>query len=185
MPNVPAFLTGNPNNMIDIKKAIKASSKILNIFLNVRVDGFTNPGTIIDIGTKYLVIIDALEKMGYRCNLYSGIANETYGNHSCLMVKIKTDKEPLNLKKICFTIANPAMQRRLKFRWQEVNDGDFDFTNRGYGGPEQECYIQKILSKELRDNFMIWQYEDDAGSNVETIINNLEKKGIKIKNEDN
>lgn len=183
VPNVPAFLIGNPRNMLDIKKN-KTSSRILNIFLNIRVGGGISSDFVLEMGTKYLVVLDALEKMGYRCNLYSGVANEDDGNYSCLMVRIKTDKEPLNLKKICFTIAHPSMQRRLKFKWMEVNDGDHNFTY-GYGGHASESTIKKFIDTELRDNFMIWNYEDfSSSSTIEDILKKLEEKGIKIKEED-
>lgn len=179
VPNVPNMMIGSPFTMINNKKD-GLSQKVINIFLNVRVNSWTDGDDVIKIGTKYLNVIDILEKRGYRCNLYSGVANSEYGDkHCCLMVRVKTDREPLNLKKICFTIANPAMQRRLKFKWMEVNDGP-DFTG-GYGKAEENSYIKNLLEKELKDNFVIWNYEDDNKSkSIEKIVSDLKKNGIDI-----
>lgn len=180
LPNVANFLIGVPKNMIDIEKT-KTSQRIINIFLNIRVDGWTSSEEIVKIGVKYLTVIDVLEKIGYRCNLYSSVANRESGYYSYLMVRVKTDKEPLNLKKICFTIAHPSMQRRIKFKWMEVNDFHYDFTNSGYGGCVNISTIKETIEKKLRDNFIIWTYESNAQSkSVEQIIQDLEKDGIKI-----
>lgn len=179
IPNVPNMMVNSPLTMINIKKD-GLSQRVVNIFLNVRVSSWVDGDDVIKIGLKYLNVIDILEKRGYRCNLYSGVANSSYGGkHCCLMVRVKTDREPLNLKKICFTIANPAMQRRLKFKWMEVNDGP-DFTS-GYGQAESESYIKDLLSRELKDNFVIWNYESENKSKtIEQLVNDLKKDGIDI-----
>lgn len=178
LPNVANFLIGNPNNMIDIEKK-KTSQRVINIFLNIRVNAYTSAEEVTKIGIKYLNVIDILEKMGYRCNLYSGIANECSGYYSLMLVRVKTDKEPLNIKKICFTIAHPSMQRRIKFKWMEVNDFHFDYTQRSYGGYTNPITIKKILDEKLRDNFIIWTYESSACSkSVERIIEDLKNDGI-------
>lgn len=179
IPNVANFLIGNPKNMIDIEKT-KTSQRIINIFLNIRVDGFTSADVITKIGVKYLSVIDILEKMGYRCNLYSGVANKDDGYYSFMLVRVKTDKEPLNMKKICFTIAHPSMQRRIKFKWMEVNDFDHNFTY-GYGSYVGVSTIKNKLSDKLRDNFIVWTYENDAeNKSVEDIIKDLKNDGINI-----
>ena len=178
IPNVPNMMVGSPLTMINAKRN-GLSNKIVNIFLNIRVASEVEIEDIIRIGTKYLNIIDLLEKNGYRCNLYSGCANCSNGKHSLLMVRIKTDREPLNIKKICFTIANPSMQRRLKFKWMEVNDGP-DFTS-GYGGPESEYYIKGILKDKLKQDMIIWNYENDnKRKEISQLVEDLKKNGIEI-----
>lgn len=180
VPNVPAYLIGTPLNMIN-SEIHAPSQKIINIFLNTRVCAGVDKDDVIRNGIKYLSIIDILEKQGYRCNLYSGCANSSGDGYHCYMLtRVKTDREPLNIKKICFTIANPSMQRRIKFRWMEVNDFDYDFTG-GYGQPDDIEYTQKILSEKLKDNFMVWTYERDLrAKTIEEILEDLKKQGINI-----
>ena len=186
IPNIPIYLKNQPINMINPEKNLPAN-KILNIFLNIRVNGDIEAEEIMKIGLKYLTIIDILEKNGYRCNLYSGCANEhsEYGDvYSYLLLRVKTDKEPLNLKKICFTIAHPSMQRRIKFRWMEVNDFEYDFTN-GYGTKDYSKHTKEVLDSKLKDNFIVWTYEDEIESkSIEKILEDLKKDyGIKIEGE--
>ena len=179
IPNVANFLIGNPKNMINIEQT-KTHQRVINIFLNIRIDGFTSSDVTTQMGIKYLSVIDVLEKMGYRCNLYSGVANERDGYYSFMMVRIKTDKEPLNMKKICFTIAHPSMQRRIKFKWMEVNDFQHDFT-RGYGSYVSPGTIKETIDKKLRDNFIVWTYETEQRSKtVEDIIKDLKEYGINV-----
>lgn len=186
IPNIPVYLKNQPINMINPEKN-QPANKILNIFLNIRVNGNIEAEEIMKIGLKYLTIIDILEKNGYRCNLYSGCANENSnisGVYSYLLLRVKTDKEPLNLKKICFTIAHPSMQRRIKFRWMEVNDFEYDFTN-GYGSKDEPKHTKKVLDSKLKDNFIIWTYEDGIKSkDIEKILEDLKNDyGIKIEGE--
>ena len=180
IPNVPAYLRNDPINMIYPERK-QPANRILNIFLNIRVNAGIDKEEIMKIGLKYLTILDILEKSGYRCNLYSGCANEYNDKYCYLMVRIKTDKEPLNLKKICFTIAHPSMQRRIKFRWMEVNDFEQNFTN-GYGHPDDISHTKYILDKKLKDNYIVWTYENKIKAKTEEdILKELDKKyGIKI-----
>lgn len=185
IPNVPMYLKGNPVNMINAEKK-QPKNKILNIFLNIRVNGITDSEDIMRIGLKYLTVVDILEQSGYRCNLYSGCANEGYNDdYSYLMVRVKTDKEPLNLKKICFTIANPSMQRRIKFRWMEVNDCEHDYTRHGYGYPDDTSHTKQVLNDKLKDNFIVFTYESDNRKKSEKeIIEDLKKEyGINVGDE--
>ena len=177
MPNVANYMTGNPRSMINIRKN-GVSQKIINIFLNIRVAAGVRADDVIKIGSKYLTIIDLLEKNGYRCNLYSGVANRNSSGdrHCVMMVRVKSDREPMNIKKLSFTLAHPSMQRRIKFRWMEVNDYEYDFTC-GYGQCESESYLKDMLSKELKDDFVIWNYEvDNRAITFEEITKELKKK---------
>ena len=181
VPNVPAFLKGNPINMLN-REPNKISHKVLNIFLNIRVGGWVSSSEILKIGVKYIALIDYLEKNGYRCNLYSGIANESH-NCTCsyLLLRVKTDREPLNIKKMCFAMAHPSMQRRIKFRWQEVNDCEVDFTREGYGSNVDSSEIKKHIKKIFNEDFLIWSFENiDGNTSIEKLIQRLKADGVEI-----
>jgi len=177
MPNVANYMTGNPKNMINVRKN-GISQKVVNIFLNIRVPGGVSADEVIRIGSKYISIIDLLEKNGYRCNLYSGVANQNSAGtkHCVMMVRVKSDREPLNIRKLSFALAHPSMQRRIKFKWMEVNDYDYDFTN-GYGQKENEYYLNEMLNKEFKDNFIVWNYElNNRAITIEEITKDLKNK---------
>lgn len=180
IPNVPAYLSGNPLNMINPEKT-EPSHKVLNIFLNVSITSGTSKEVIVRNGIKYLSVIDLLEKAGYRCNLYSGTSSKCYDKGDFHMfAKVKTDKEPLNIKKICFTIANPSWLRRIYFRWCEVFDNPTNITG-GYGQNLSKSKAIEDLKLVTKDNIIFWNYSDGVnGKKVEDILKDLEEQGIKV-----
>lgn len=182
IPNVPAYLINNPINMISPEKN-QLSHRILNIFLDIGVCCGVDTDEIIRNGMLYLNVIDLLEKKGYRCNLYAGASTRCDDKNFYMLVRVKTDREPLNMKKICFPLASPSMLRRIFFRWEEVFDYDFDITNRNYGRDVELSCVSEQLNENLKQNFIVWSYNDGDGNSrtIETILDDLEKQGIKIK----
>ena len=178
-PNVPKYLMGIPINMInDIPTML--SQKVINIVLCMSVSAFTNSSTIKKIGMKYAQVIDVLEKSGYRCNLYICHAGEYQDEKNICLVKIKTDKEPFNLKKCVFPIAHPSMFRRIMFKWMETCDVDKELTNCGYGHViENKKVLKTIIDNALKANVILWNFQNSEPT-VKDIIENLEKDGIKI-----
>lgn len=180
VPNVPLYVIGCPKTMINITKDAP-SHKIVNIFLSMDCSARIEKEDILKAGAKYLSVIDILEKKGYRCNLYAGVTTEYSNNRYYLMVRVKTDREPLNIKKICFTIANPSFLRRIYFRWCEVFDFKEDITC-GYGHPLDTKYAKKDLEKELKDNYITWLYQKDdtLTCDIQTVFERLKENGIDI-----
>lgn len=182
VPNVPAYLMSNPINML-LREESKNSQKIVNIFLDVCCPWHVTADEIEAAGTRYLVIIDLLEKAGYRCNLYAGTSSEEdYSDEKhILLTRIKTDREPLNMKKMCFPIAHPSMLRRIYFRWEEVNDCQRELTHDGYGSFMEARQTKEILEKELKNNFLVWSYKEKSGRfDIKEVLDQLEQSGIKI-----
>lgn len=177
-PNVPAYLNGSPLNMINEEKR-NTSLRIINIFINVRVAGAQDKEEVTRMGIFYLTMLEVLEKAGYRVNLYVGSANDVYPGSMLMLLKIKTDREPLNLKKTCFPIAHVGFLRRIKFRWMEVCDGP-DATG-GYGQWQSPNKTKTIIKEKLGEDFLIFNYEnDDFEMSEEYIYKLLEENGIKI-----
>ena len=185
-PNVPNFLLGLPNDMInEIPK--KVSQKILNIVLVMSVSSGVKASTLQSIGMKYTQVIDLLEKAGYRVNLYIGHAGEYQSEIDMCLIRIKTDREPFNIKKCVFPIAHPSMFRRVMFRWIECCDVDKELTKGffgGYGRPvSDKVVIEKTIENSLKNNFIIWNFQNTNYQKVGVpkILEDLEKNyGIKI-----
>lgn len=179
VPNVPAYLIKNPVNMINPEKNV-ISHKIVNIFLNIGVSSCNDAKDIIRNGTIYLSVIDLLEKAGYRCNLYAGVSTED-DEYFFMYVRVKTDREPLNIKKIAFPIASPSMLRRIYFKWAEVFDYDKNITGWGYGRPADSSDSKKYLKQSIKEDFIFWDYHEGSSSkSVEKIIEELKNQGINI-----
>ena len=66
LPIVPKVLTGDPQNMLAIKKQTYNSTKVLNVAYNVAVDCTRTTEDLIKTAAKVANVIASLEKNGYR-----------------------------------------------------------------------------------------------------------------------
>lgn len=180
-PCVPLFLNGVPNCMISDEKT-KTDFKILNLYLNFCVSARVGTSDLQKAGAIHAMMIDLLEKKGYRINLYIGEVSTCGGETIMNCVKVKTDREPLNLKKLAFAMANPSMLRRIGFKYTEVCESNTDFTNNGYGTPvEDENRIKNILNDRFKTEFMVFSYQNIRHDfNIENMIKKIEAKGIHL-----
>lgn len=185
-PNIPNYLIGIPTNMIN-DKPMKLSQKVINIVLCMSVSAYADSNMIKKIGMKYAQVIDLLEKGGYRVNLYLSHAGKWDNEINMCMIKLKTDKEPFNLKKCVFPIVHPSMFRKIVFRWIECCDIDTEITDVGYGQPISEKEkILNLTEKNLKANFILWNFQNSSNNvDVKSILEDLEKNyGIKIIGDD-
>lgn len=181
-PNVPLYLMGTPENMIN-QEPKKISQKILNICLNVSVNCSISKQQIKNAGSIYAKTIDILEKMGYRCNLYILSVAQVYQETAYCLVKVKTDREPFNLKKLCFLMANSGYDRRIVFKWLECCKIDKEITEYAYGRPvTDKTLITNTLRKHLKIEPIIWNIQSENKTvEIDKILEDLENQGIKIK----
>ena len=183
-PNVPNFLMGVPTDMFNVKPN-KRSQKIINICYNVSVHCGISHNQVKSAGTIYAKTIDILEKLGYRCNLYILSTTSYNGEHCYCLVKVKTDREPFNLKKMCFILGNVGYDRRVMFKWMESCDATYDMTQGAYGRPiTDKDTIQNELLKTLKLNLIIWNVQENYKVDINNVLKNLEEQGIKLKDDD-
>lgn len=177
--NVPNYLTGIPTDMVNIRPT-KKSQKILNIMVNTTVSAMIEPEEIEKAGGYYYVLIDLLEKSGYRCNVYM-MNNFSSSDEGYMIVKCKNDREPFNKEKMAFILAHPSFQRRVGFKWMECCNCKGEPTNDGYGRPiTNNDKIKSVVDKELKADFMVWSLQQDYKVDLEEIIERLKENGIKI-----
>lgn len=181
MPNVPNYVMGVPVNMIRDNRTM-INSKILNVFINVSAPWYVDKDDIKNTAAKYVCAINKLEEEGYRCNIYAGSVGRNGGSKkNMLVVKIKSDKEPMNLAKMAFPLCHPSMLRRLKFKWMEIIPIDF---GGGYGQTvTDDDTINSLLKLMFRDTkFTILSVANSDGD-VADVIETLKKKGM-VNNDD-
>lgn len=115
-PIVPLALKGVPNSMMNMTmKPIKC--KVIDVYYDMTINCGVSTETIIENGQKILGAIIALEKQGYRFNLY---AVQTYcrdRDTDMLCVKVKSSDKPLDLKRMSFPLTHPAFFRVIGFDW--------------------------------------------------------------------
>lgn len=134
-PCVPAAIMGLPESMIATERVPSKVKAVSIIYANTDAGG-ARRSEYIKAGAAMLKLVNELELKGYRVRLVCEFKAAIEGRevHVCRVV-IKDWKQPLDLKKIAFPIANPSMQRRFGFRHLETVPGltSSSWTG-GYGG---------------------------------------------------
>ena len=130
---VPRYLQGIPTNMIK-SNMVSKETKVINIYKTAPYTSLVSAEEILEDAAKTVIIVNKLEELGYKVNLYITKLNENYRNKVKfgVRVKIKDARMKLNLKKISFCIINPDMQRRMFWRLIEL-DPDLLEPLGGYG----------------------------------------------------
>src|SRR4029077_4430749 len=90
------------------------------IVVNVAVSGAVTAATIMTRGGAILSWVDGLESEGFRCEIdviESGLFRENTPKPLGVLfsVKVKRADEPLDIDRVSFWLAHPAIQRRLMF----------------------------------------------------------------------
>lgn len=129
-PVVPLALKGVPNCMIDTRiKTMKA--KVIDLYYETTHSSSTDQKDIIKDGEKILGAIIAMEKKGYRINLYAMQSYTRDGSSDILIIKIKSSNQPFDLKRMSYPLMHPAFFRVIGFDWySKVPGGKYRY---GYG----------------------------------------------------
>ena len=159
-PNVPAYLAGTPNSMINVRK-VKTAKRVVSIMYNSSVSACVSSDSIIEATAKMLSAIMLVEASGVRVNVYVGELTKCRGTQQKFgwILRIKDSGQKLDTLKMSYPLAHPSMLRRHAFRALETAEGvDRAYAEHGYGQPvsdEKEsraflkacnvCNIDKIL----------------------------------------
>ena len=117
VPNIGAYLTGHPNNMVNIRHTFKPMSKVLTIVYNCSVPAFVKTNQMISAASKVACAISTLEAKGYRVNVYvcsyvRNFSSKAKNNAVGFIIKIKDAGKPLDPLRIAYPLAHPSMLRR-------------------------------------------------------------------------
>ena len=149
-PNVPAYIAGTPNSMINMRQ-IKTKQRVINVLYNASVSGFVSAENIISATSKMLSAIMIIESSGIRVNMYIGeltYCDETSQKFGWIL-RIKDSGQKLDTLKMSYPLAHPSMLRRHGFRAMEIAEGiDKAFAEHGYGRPVKD---EKDSMKFLKD----------------------------------
>lgn len=160
VPNVPAYLSGNPNNMFFVRSQSYKSTKVINLVINSTISYDIDGDDLLTFGVRLLNIVVKLEAKGYRLNIYKSDISQykdSGKNIGVLLVKIKDSGKPLNLTKVAYPLANPSFYRRHVFNWIEKSGNT---RSTGYGAVLYSSTSKAILAK----HFTKFVYIDTAES---------------------
>lgn len=121
LPVVPLAIKGIPQSMIDLRiRPLKA--KVLDIYYDITANSDKDPEDFIKAGQVLLGTVLALERQGYKFNLYAVQSYQgTCGRERTvdfLCAKIKSSNSPFDLKRMSFPLAHPAYFRVIGFDWE-------------------------------------------------------------------
>lgn len=175
VPNIGAYMTGHPKNMINIKTEKKAvKTKVINMIVNTTVPARYTKEEITKLGAATLLQLIRLERDGFKVNLYVANKIEWKSNQLVCFTKVKNSSEKLNILKVAYPIVHPSFLRRHMFAVYERTIK----IDKGYG------YPQSVESKDLPIslnpmNTIIFNYRE-APRNIEGINNHLREAISKV-----
>lgn len=163
LPNIPLYLIGAPNNMLNFKR-VPQKSRILNLVVNASVDYRITVNQIAEAGSNIASIIKELEKNKIRVNLYIACFVKSKDDYIGTLINIKKSSSPLNMLNIAYPLINPSMLRRHFTRYIETVPVEINkrFT-RGYGSP---ISFKTMLEREPKLN----KFKDAIVIDVQNMI---------------
>ena len=174
VPNIPAYLSGNPNNMFFVRSQSYKSTKVVNLIINNTVPYTVDGDELVAFGVNLLNVVTALESKGYRLNVY--ITDTSYfdksKNTGVLVVKIKDSGKPLNVAKVAYPLANPSFSRRHCRNWIEKNG---NLKSKGYGFCLPCSESKAILAKHF-SKFVYINTNDLYKDSEEDLLNEVNKQ---------
>lgn len=116
VPVVPLAMMGIPNSMVSTYiKPIKA--KVIDVYYDVTCSSGIKSSDIIEAGQKLLATILRLEQSGYKFNLYAVQCYSGSYDGDMLIIKVKSSNQPLDLKRMSYTLTHTSFFRVLGFDW--------------------------------------------------------------------
>jgi hypothetical protein len=159
VPDVGAFLSGDPENMIHKKETdtSKASSnRVVKIVLDVNCNAFGGCGEYAELrGALCMAVADSIEMSGRRSEIWisSGFAGSP--GRIEFMVEIKKARDPLCLSDIAFACCCQDIERRMMFGCAE-NIGFRPGCFSGFSATDQGDIYIPYLPQLLVANKQTW-----------------------------
>lgn len=132
-PNVPNAVMGLPDSMISMRMD-REKTKILNVLVDVGASSNVSSKAIAKFWNEALNYIQGLERRGYRVRLsVLGAFCEDSGIAHLCTLPIKSEGQPLDMKRVAYPMIASSMLRELFFDWYETLPGAKHLS--GYGRP--------------------------------------------------
>lgn len=117
-PIVPLAMMNVPNSMLNTAtKSVK--SKVVKVLYSMGDSCGTSLEQFMERGKKVMEAVIALERSGYRCELYSAQFYAGEKDSDGLLVKVKEASQPLDVKRVMFPFTHPSMFRVIGFEWED------------------------------------------------------------------
>lgn len=181
-PHVPNAISGVPNSMI-FNRSIEQKVKVITILYLVSVSSGVDTKSMIEAGKKILNITLDLELQGYRVGIYTANGFCSKKEIGINMTRIKSHRHPINPQKIAYPLVHPSFFRRQAFRWIETNPNITDENLRtGYGKPlRSEIGNTDSIRKWMREKGILpqgWFFTDYYEAVNLSVVELVKRMGI-------
>ena len=153
-PIVPNWLANQPLSMVNARMDVK-KQKVLNMVKIITYHAGMSEKTMREDGLKTLVLVDTLEKAGYRINLEVCDMGTASGFLLGSIFRVKNANERFNIAKMAFPIAHPSMLRRIVFSFIECCPHTTKRFTSGYGSVPSNGTFMDVISKLGRNYYVI------------------------------
>lgn len=186
VPDVKAYLEGNPLSMLNKSNNIK---KKVDIYFNSAVTSNISSDAIFNRGTIVLTLIQILESRGIDVDFHLFTMSKEGNEIHFADFIFKKFGERANPKKIFFPLCHPSWMRRLIFRLREVTPDISSSWCKEYGYTCKLDIIKKIIDLDNSDIVIPTVQElnikgediiDDANS-LFNYINSLGNDDVQLK----
>lgn len=130
--DIGRYVTGDPFNMVRRVKE-RVVKPAVTLVVNVVASAGVSANEMANYGSAMAVLVDRLESRGIRVELYGAITIDGLKRKFTFTWSIKQADQPLDMAAIAFSLAHPAMFRRLLFAVIERTERDM--VHGGYGYP--------------------------------------------------
>ena len=167
-PVVPAYIAGRPDDML--RWTGTAERPVVRVAVNNSHVCTAKAENIIRRGAAVAALIQALQARGYAVAVDAvfTVTSEPSGrgSRSYMTVALHRPEHPLDVDRLAFALAHPAMLRRLVFSWMECQPKEYRRTfhvvdTGGYGYPAElpeadagqyDIVVPKIDKREFADD---------------------------------
>ncbi|MEO1158616.1 MAG: hypothetical protein AAFX32_15275 [Pseudomonadota bacterium] len=151
-PDVPLYCAGAPEHMVVPGDRFGPSAPLVDLVVQLNVTGQTDSDEMTNYGSALATLIDATEaeQRRVRVTLAYGMAAREFKLD--VLVRVKDHNEALDIDRLAFCLANPAMFRRVIFSFIEQGCSKewFHAWGPGYGHPVTfECAQSEIFVPSL------------------------------------
>lgn len=176
VPNVPNYVLDIPEQMITISQTPQ-KVKTVSIIYYVGNNCGTTAKALEKAGIKILNAVNRLELSGVRVNLdICVMCSETDGEWQIGCVNVKSYREQMDLKKLCFPIVHPSMFRRFGFRFLEKSKSMEKNFSWGYGSSAKANNEKELNEKVFGETDFFITQDHVQKITVEEIIDLINKK---------
>lgn len=157
-PIVSNALRGLPNSMYAYDRN-PVRDKIITLVMDIGVSATVDVQEFRDWGSRMIGEALALERAGHRVkidccasfNMYDRASGEHTTFNHVLRVPLKSENNPIDIKRVCFPLAEASFLRRILFDWYERLPNSI--YEDGYGKPTYALRDKDNEFKEFIETF--------------------------------